>query len=178
MVIYMQNAVETVAELMVLSAKTAPKTRGEDELEYMILCGEEKDKVAHEMLNISKEQRNPGFTRDGNNVKDSHALLLIGVKPHSSCGFECKACGFETCSDFDSIQVEGKFKGPNCPYRLLDMGIALGSAVRTASIHNVDNRIMYRVGVAVMRLDIMDCNYVMGIPLSASQKNIFFDRKP
>lgn len=172
----MQNAVETVANLMELSAKTAPKTRGEDELEYKVLIGDEKNKIAEEMLKISDEQNNPGFARDGNNVKDSQALLLVGVKSHSSCGFECKACGFDSCGDFDSTEVEGKFKGPNCPFRVLDMGIALGSAVKCASIHNVDNRIMYRVGVAVMRLGIMDCNFVMGIPLSASQKNIFFDR--
>ena len=173
----MQNAVKTVADLMALSAKTAPKTRGEDELEYKVLSEGEKNMVADEMLKISKEQNNPGFTRDGNNVRDSEALLLIGVKSHSSCGFECKACGFDSCGDFDSTEAEGKFKGPNCPFRVLDMGIALGSAVKCASIHNVDNRIMYRVGVAVMRLGIMDCNFVMGVPLSASQKNIFFDRK-
>jgi uncharacterized ferredoxin-like protein len=176
-VIFMQNAVEMVGELMALSAKTAPKTRGEDELDYMLLTGQEKDEVAEEMLKISQEQNNPGFTRDGNNVKDSQALLLIGLKSHSSCGFECAACGFDSCGDFDSTETEGKFKGPNCPFRVLDMGIALGSAVKTAAIHNVDNRIMYRVGVAVMRLDIMDCTFVMGIPLSVSQKNIYFDRK-
>jgi uncharacterized ferredoxin-like protein len=174
----MQDAVETVAKLMTLSAKTAPKTRGEDELDYRIFTGDVKDKVALEMLKISEEQNNPGFARDGNNVKDSHALLLIGVKPHSSCGFECRACGFESCEEFDNTETEGKFKGPNCPFRLLDMGIALGSAVKTASIHNVDNRIMYRIGIAVMRLDIMNCNFIMGIPLSVGEKNIFFDRKP
>jgi uncharacterized ferredoxin-like protein len=173
----MQKAVEMVAELMALSARTAPKTRGEDELEYMVLTGEEKDRIAEEMLKISQEQNNPGFTRDGNNVKNSQALLLVGVKPHSSCGFECGACGFESCGDFDSTKTESKFKGPNCSFRVLDMGIALGSAVKTAGIHNIDNRIMYRVGVAVMRLDIMRSNFVMGVPLSVSQKNIFFDRK-
>jgi uncharacterized ferredoxin-like protein len=172
-----QDTVEMVANLMALSAKTAPKTRGEDELVYLMLTGEKKDMVAEEMIKISQEQNNPGFTRDGNNVKDSQALLLVGLKPHSSCGFECKACGFDSCGDFDSTETEGKFKGPNCPFRVLDMGIALGSAVKTAAMHNVDNRIMYRVGVAVMRLNIMDCTFVMGIPLCVSQKNIFFDRK-
>jgi uncharacterized ferredoxin-like protein len=173
----MQNAVKTVADLMALSAKTAPKTRGEDVLEIKVLTKVEKDSVAKEMFKIADERENPGFTRDGNNVKDADALLLIGVKSHSSCGFECAACGFESCGEFDSTKIEGVFRGPNCPYRVLDMGIALGSAVKTAAIHNVDNRIMYRVGVAVMRLDIMESNFVMGIPLSASGKSIFFDRK-
>lgn len=172
----MKESIEIVADLMTLSAQTAPKTRGEDELEYKVLTDEHKDMVAKEMMKISQEQNNPGFARDGKNVMDSQALLLVGVKSHTSCGFECKACGFESCGDFDSTETEGKFNGPNCPFRILDMGIALGSAVKTAAIHNVDNRIMYRVGVAVMRLGIMDCNFIMGVPLSASGKNIFFDR--
>ena len=167
---------ETIANLMALSAKTAPKTRGQDVLEIKVLSQDEKDKVADEMLKIAGERNNPGFTRDGNNVRDSEALVLIGLKPHDSCGFDCTACGFKTCSDFDLTSTSGEFKGPNCSFRLLDMGIALGSAAKTASMHNVDNRIMYRVGVAVMRLDLLNSNFVMGIPLSASEKNIYFDR--
>jgi uncharacterized ferredoxin-like protein len=167
---------DIVANLMALSAKTAPKTRGQDALEIKVLTKDEKNEVAEEMLKIAAERNNPGFTRDGNNVKDSEALLLIGLKAHDSCGFDCTACGFDTCSDFDETSTSGEFKGPNCSFRLLDMGIALGSAAKTASMHNVDNRIMYRVGVAVMRLDLLKSNYVMGIPLSASEKNIFFDR--
>lgn len=172
----MQETVKTVADLMALSAITAPKTRGQDILEIKVLMGEDKDKVANEMLKIAKERDIPGFTRDGNNVKDSDALLLAGLKPHESCGFDCRACGFDNCGEFDSTKAEGDFAGPNCAFRLLDLGIALGSAVKTASIHNVDNRIMYRVGIAANRLDIMDSNIIMGIPVSVSGKSIFFDR--
>ena len=73
--------------------------------------------------------------------------------------------------------MEGEFKGPNCAFRLLDMGIALGSAVKTAGMLNVDNRIMYRVGVAARRLGLAKAQIVHGIPLSATGKNIFFDRQ-
>lgn len=173
----MKEAVETVANLMALSAITAPKTRGQDILEIKILYGEEKDKVADEMLKIADERNIPGYIRDGNNVKNSDALFIVGLKSHESPGFDCRACGFESCEEFDATKAEGDFKGPNCAFRLLDMGIALGSAVKTASIHNVDNRIMYRVGVAVMRLGIMESNIMMGVPLSVSGKSIFFDRK-
>ena len=59
-----------------------------------------------------------------------------------------------------------------------DLGIALGSAAKIASNMNVDNRIMYSIGVAARRLGIGGSNIVHGIPLSASGKNVFFDRKP
>ena len=62
-------------------------------------------------------------------------------------------------------------------FRLLDLGIALGSAVKTASLLNVDNRIMYRVGALARKMGYTQDDVVMGIPLSAQGKNIYFDRK-
>ena len=56
------------------------------------------------------------------------------------------------------------------------MGIALGSAVNTAILINIDNRIMYRAGAVARKMDLVDWAFVMGIPLSVSGKNIFFDR--
>jgi uncharacterized ferredoxin-like protein len=58
------------------------------------------------------------------------------------------------------------------------LGIALGSAVKTASYLNVDNRVMYRAGTAAKRLGYLaGSSVVMGIPISASGKSIYFDRR-
>jgi uncharacterized ferredoxin-like protein len=56
------------------------------------------------------------------------------------------------------------------------MGIALGSAVKIAGLMNVDNRIMYRAGFIVRECGLTDMDFVMGIPLSATGKSIYFDR--
>jgi len=61
-------------------------------------------------------------------------------------------------------------------YKLIDLGIALGSAAKTASDMNVDNRIMLSVGMAAQELGILNGNVIVGIPLSIKGKNIFFDR--
>ena len=67
------------------------------------------------------------------------------------------------------------YKGPNCVFKVTDLGIAVGSAVKTASIHNVDNRVMYSAGVAAMKLGMFKgCSMVYGIPLKASGRNIYF----
>lgn len=66
--------------------------------------------------------------------------------------------------------------GPSCVFKILDLGIALGSAVKTASLLDVDNRIMYRVGAAAVRLKLLPEATVMGIPVSVRGKNIYFDR--
>jgi len=61
-------------------------------------------------------------------------------------------------------------------YKLIDLGIALGSAAKIASEMNVDNRIMLSVGMAAQELKLLDAEVVLGIPLSIKGKNIFFDR--
>jgi len=50
--------------------------------------------------------------------------------------------------------------------------------VKTASMLNVDNRVMYRVGVAALKLNLMsEASVVIGVPVSAAGKNIYFDRR-
>jgi len=172
----MQKGEEIVAELMRLAAVTAPKAVGQDFIEVKVCTRAEMDKVAKEMLAIGKEKGTPNWDRDAKGIEKSSGLVLIGLLQHKGVGLNCQACGFKTCADFNEAKTSGEFDGPNCMLRLLDLGIALGSAVKTAQIHNVDNRIMYRAGVAARRLGFMKSKVIMGIPLSVSGKNIFFDR--
>ncbi|MEM3476479.1 MAG: DUF2148 domain-containing protein, partial [Candidatus Bathyarchaeia archaeon] len=70
------------------------------------------------------------------------------------------------------------YKGPVCSIRAVDLGIAIGSLVSVAKELGVDNRVMYTIGVAAIKLGLIDAHIVFGIPLSVKGKNIFFDRKP
>jgi len=54
----------------------------------------------------------------------------------------------------------------------------LGSAAKTASMLNFDSRIMYRIAPAALNLGWVDWDYVMGIPIAATGKSVFFDRHP
>ena len=167
-----------VARLMLLAARTAPKGRGIDNLESMIITGKEKDAVAKEMYNIAKDP-DDHWTRDAKNVESCEALVLIGLKGPKALGTQCGACGFDNCGEMlKQGRIEGRFfAGPTCIIKALDLGIALGSAVKTAQIHNIDNRIFFRAGVAAYRLKLMpDATIIMGIPLAATGKSPFFDR--
>jgi uncharacterized ferredoxin-like protein len=172
----MKETVRFVGELMALSARTAPKAVGQDFLEVKVLSESERIALGNDMLQIGKERGIQGFERDGLNVLDSDAVVLVGLLPHKGAGLDCGACGFSGCNEFNEKAAAGDFRGPNCFLRALDLGIALGSAARTASEHNVDNRVMYRIGVSAVRLGLSQANAVHGIPLSATGKNIFFDR--
>lgn len=172
----MKETVTFVGELMALSARTAPKAVGQDFIEVKVLSDSERVALGNDMLQVAKERGIQGFERDGQNVLDSDAVVLVGLLPHKGAGLDCAACGFAGCGEFNEASASGDFKGPNCFLRALDLGIALGSAVKTASDHNVDNRVMYRIGVSALRLGLSEANVVHGIPLSAKGKNIFFDR--
>ena len=165
-----------VADLMAIAARTAPKAAGKDFVVTRIIEGSEIQVLAEKMIEFGQRTGKTNFDRDGHNVAASDAVVLIGIKDGQSVGLDCAACGVETCEALGINSVEGEFRGPQCAYRLLDMGIALGSAVKTASMLNVDNRIMYRAGVVAREIEMIDADFVMGIPLSATGKSIYFDR--
>jgi uncharacterized ferredoxin-like protein len=169
------DALKTAADLMALSARTAPKSRGEDFVMVKTIVGTEVERLAQAMVKYGEETGKGNFDRDGENTRKSPVVLLIGIKDSTPVGLNCGACGEEKCGAL-KVREGPEYSGPHCALRLLDMGIALGSAVKTASLLNVDNRIMYRIGTVARRIGIVDWDFVMGIPLSATGKSIYFDR--
>ncbi|MET1160072.1 MAG: DUF2148 domain-containing protein [Thermoprotei archaeon] len=156
-----RSGVLDVARLMVISAKTAPKARGVDNIVSAILDKrEELERLASKMEELA-DKYGEFFKRDAQNVRESDVVVLIG----------CKLVDI-------GIKTPEKLKiDANVVNSIVNLGIALGSAVKTASIHNVDNRIMYSIGVAAQELRLLDADIIYGIPLSAKAKSIYFDRK-
>jgi uncharacterized ferredoxin-like protein len=174
-----KDAILEAAKLMLIGARTAPKSGGIDDVLTMIVYGEEKEGIAGKMEEIASKRKIEGFKRDAKNVRDSEVVILIGVRGGKSFGFQCGACGYKSCEEFEEAEKKlgQDFFGPTCIFKALDLGIALGSAAKTASILDVDNRIMYRVGTAALKLKLLpEATVIMGIPMSASGKNIYFDR--
>jgi len=168
-------ALKNVAELMYLAARTAPKASGKDFLEIKLLEKDEIESLYQGMIKYGKETGQKRFERDAINVSNSRIIVLIGLKDAAPSGLNCGACGFDKCEELKPDKVI-EFKGPQCAIRLLDLGIAIGSAVKIAGMLNVDNRIMYRIGAVARRIGLTEADIVMGIPLSCSGKNIYFDR--
>ena len=170
-----QEAIKDVTNLMGIAARTAPKSAGNDFVVVKAIYGEDVIKLAKGMVSYGEETGKKNFDRDGANVKNSLAVLLIGIKDAASLGLNCGACGYDQCA-LRIAHMGSEFDGPQCAFRVLDMGIAIGSAVKTAGIMNVDNRIMYRAGVVAKKIGLIDADFVMGIPLSVTGKSIYFDR--
>jgi len=161
-----------VANLMCVAARTAPKSKGIDNIVSTVLTDKEKDSFAQKMEEFGKKtERPPAFVRDANCVRQAQAVVLIGTK-FDPVGLNCGFCGFENCQKCKQADAY-------CAHNSGDLGIAVGSAVSVASNHRVDNRVMYTVGWASVEGKILGekVKMALGIPLSASGKNIFFDRK-
>jgi uncharacterized ferredoxin-like protein len=179
----MKPVSEMVAGLMAASARTAPKAGGKDFLEIAIVHEPEHLKrIGEAMRKYGPASSNePYWLRDAANIEESDALVLVGLRGSNTAGYDCGACGFPTCEAFakDRREVgrEMGYTGPHCAMRLMDLGMALCSAAKTASLLNVDNRVQQRVGAAARALGFIDAGVVMGIPVSISGKSIFFDRK-
>ncbi|AGK60467.1 Uncharacterized protein containing a ferredoxin domain [Archaeoglobus sulfaticallidus PM70-1] len=168
--------IRQISRQLMITARTAPKAKGEDSLEILYVDGEEKERIAEKMVEM--KDRHKDFVRDAEGVKKAQAVLLIGVFGDRVIGLNCGACGL-TCDEMKKAEKkEGKdYRGPMCAYKLIDLGIALGSVAKLASIMGVDNRIMYRIGTAARKLGYAKADIVMGIPLTSAGKNPFFDRK-
>ena len=178
-----KDAVEIGASMMALSARTAPKTRGVDSVKTLILTGNDLEPLAGAMEKKVKEKLTelPTFKRDADNIRNSAAVLLIGVSrdpKRVELPLNCGACGYRSCKDLLAAgKREGEdFTGPVCIFQAIDLGIALGSAVKLAGELSIDNRIMYTVGAVAKKMDLLDSDLIIGIPLSVSGKNPFFDR--
>ena len=165
-----RDATMRVAELMTAVARTAPKACAVDEIETLILDGEDKDKLTAAMRELGTSLNKPFFIRDAGNVDACHCVVLIGtgVKPRA---LNCAFCGMENCE----AAVKGRIP---CVFPVNDLGIATGSAAATAMDHRIDNRILYTAGKAALKLKLFSDNVKIcfGIGLSTSGKNIFFDR--
>lgn len=177
-----EKAVAYVADLMALAARTAPKGKGVDTLEIVVLAKKDVKKLAARLDKLGSGMDIGFFHRDAKNIAASDGCVIIGCRGREVAGISCGGCGYATCTEFTKAAkkkaVKAPFTGPNCILRMADLGIAVGSAVKTAQVHNVDNRIMYSGGVAALDLGLFSksCTVAYAIPLSATGKNIFFDR--
>jgi uncharacterized ferredoxin-like protein len=199
-----QKEIKTAIDLISISVRTAPKSGGIDDIVFLAASKQQKDRIAKAMCAIGREKSRDKFlskeikqaietswVSDARTVMNSQGLILIGTRGKKAIGFNCGGCGFKSCAEFNVHNFKNKdssIQGPFCIFKICDLGIAIDSAAKTASMLNVDNRIMYRIGTAALRLKLFkdnsshkkltlgSVNPILGLPLSVSGKNIYFDR--
>jgi uncharacterized ferredoxin-like protein len=117
-----------------------------------------------------KERREAIWFRDADVAEAVDAVLFVGLADWYPPNYDCGACGYATCAEFlhatkplrdDSGDLE--FAGPTCNLRDIDLGIAVGSAAKTAAIHSIDCRCQTRIAVAARKLDVITADVAVAL---------------
>ena len=189
-----KNGVRIVAELAALAARTAPKSHGVDHFEIALTSKEETKMIAQRMIEIGKEKEAAllasggkehkakatamDWHSDGECVGDSDEILLIGMNGRKLVPKNCGLCGYATCAELlKQPEVDASWPGPFCANLMVDLGIAVSSAASVLIRHHVDNRMFFKVGLAVKDLKLMpQCNCIIAMAMTGTGKNGYFDR--
>ena len=186
------GTVRQVAQLMAAAAITAPKSGGQ-----LFLAGKPnfmetvitdalatRRQLAAWMRARGKERRERIWFRDADAAEAVDAILFVGLLPGwYPPNYDCGACGYATCAEFlhhtntlrrQSDELE--FTGPVCNLRDIDLGIAVGSAARTAALHCIDCRCQTRVATAARKTGLIQADHAVALSLSMTHKAVGFDR--
>ncbi|MDQ3305281.1 MAG: DUF2148 domain-containing protein [Actinomycetota bacterium] len=186
------DTVRQVAKLMAAAAITAPKSGGQLFVQGKHLFIETVvvddravlDRLAGWMRARGAERRERIWFRDAEAAEAIDAVLFVGLADWYPPNYDCGACGYATCAEFlhttaelrrDSAELE--FAGPHCNLRDIDLGIAVGSAAKTAAIHSLDCRCQTRIAVAARKLDVIRADVAVALSLSLTHKAVGFDRR-
>ncbi len=111
-------------------------------------------------------------------------LLLIGTNLRKSeLNWNCGACGFSTCAEFnrysDKVPPIPRYfiQGPTCHWKMIDYAIACDWACAAAWQYNVTNRIEVASGMAAISVGFLEnCNIAMGLPIGPTEDLFWYNR--
>lgn len=186
------DTVRQVAKLMAAAAVTAPKSGGQLFLQgkhlfietVVVDDGDLLGRLAEWMRARGAERRERIWFRDAEVAEAVDAVLFVGLADWYPPNYDCGACGYATCAEFLHATAELRrgsdeleFAGPHCNLRDIDLGIAVGSAAKTAAIHSIDCRCQTRIAVAARKLGVIRADVAVALSLSLTHKAVGFDRR-
>ena len=186
------DTVRQVAKLMAAAAITAPKSGGQlflagkpNFIETVIIDDHDTlTQLAGWMRARGKERREGIWFRDAEVAEAVDAVLFVGLADWYPPNYDCGACGYSTCAEFlhETASLrdhsdELEFAGPTCNLRDIDLGIAVGSAAKTAAMHSIDCRCQTRVAVAARKHGLIRADVAVALSLSLTPKAVGFDRQ-
>lgn len=185
------GAIRSAVEYLAATAITAPKSGGQLFLRggksfietVAVIDKGVQHEIAEWLRRRGKERREAIWFRDAQAAEAMDAILFIGLKDWYPPVYDCGACGYATCAEFlnatqplRNASHDLEFEGPQCNLRDIDLGIAIGSAAKTAAMLGIDARCQTRAAVAARKLGIIEADIAVALSLSVTHKNLGFDR--
>jgi len=182
---YLQDHLLEVAKNIVLAIKKAPLITGKTQIEAEIVYGDDIVPI-YEVLEPIKQRY---IQWDYETIKSCYekgeppVIIGIGAKvDNSNLGWNCGACGFATCREYNAYAKEysggGQLGGPSCNWKLLDYAIACDWACASAWQYKVDNRIMGSAGFAMAALGYMpSSNVKLALCIGPARDMVYYNRE-
>jgi uncharacterized ferredoxin-like protein len=186
----------TVASQVLQAYYKAPQTTSRVKLQSMVLSGEELqpmvDLVGTLEKNLGKEGASSVFFpiymdylcyKEAIESGNPPVVLVLGSDlTRSELGWNCGACGFPSCGEFNKFAKEsggmGLFGGgPSCAWKCIDFCIAVDYACAAANQMNIENRIQATFGAAAYLLGYLDnASMVLTLPLNPVVELWYYNR--
>jgi uncharacterized ferredoxin-like protein len=153
-----RESVLTVAKLAAAAAYRAPQITGVVSIQTEIITEEDQDPIIEYAGTLAPIF--PGMAFDYQTIKYFRenklpgVCLLLGAKlDRSELAWDCGACGFESCAEFNRYAKENSgpgtlMAGPNCHWKMMDYAAACDYACAAAHQNRIDARAMASIGAA------------------------------
>lgn len=152
------ESVLTVAKLAAAAAHRAPQITGVLRIQTEIITGEDLDPVieyAGTLVPIlpfmAFDYQTVKYFRENN--LPAVCLLIAARLDRSELAWDCGACGFESCADFNKYAKKRRslgtlLPGPTCHWKMMDWAAACDYACAAAHQYRMDARAMASIGAA------------------------------
>lgn len=178
----------TVAAHMIQAAYKAPQVTGRLKLQAEVITGEDLVPIIEVMGVLAEASQfvKWDYVTFKENYEAGHppVLVLLGADTTvSEMSWNCGACGFSSCGEFNRYARENRGMGqvaggPSCNWKVLDLAIACDWACATAWHHNVDNRVQGSSGGAAALLGYLPgCSSILGIPIGPCREIVWYSRE-
>ena len=182
-----EKLLDTAAKC-VQAALKAPQITGRLKLQIEVLTQKQEMLPIVEMFEVLGEIQ-PHMIQLANGYRrlfeagEPPVMVLFGADlTVSEMGWDCGACGFKTCAEFNKYARENRsfgrvHQGPSCDWKAVDFGTACCWACAAASQYNVENRpAIFEGGFANMLGYVDGSSCVIALPLVACREHWFYSR--
>jgi len=184
-----QEHLMAIAKQCIQASLNAPQVTGRLKLKAEIITGEELIPMMKIWEELAKT-KNVVYVICYKMYKalydrgEMPVMILFGADLSQSPGMEwnCGACGFKTCLEFDKYSRENQGMGtlgggPSCNWMALDFGAACDWACAAAYQYNIPNRIESFGGVIFKLLGHMpEASCTLTLPLGPCKERVYVDR--
>jgi len=182
-----KESIIQIAKLAAAAAYKAPQLTSKLELKTEIVTGEDQEPIMEFYKEVAPIS--PVMYFDYETIRhflekgESIAILLLGADlTFSELGWDCGACGFESCAEFNKYSKENKgpgllWGGPSCVWKTMDWAAACDFACAALHQYRIDSRSMATCGAAAAGTGFLPgCSALIGIPIGPPGENIYYSR--